>query len=264
MKIKTNYHTHTYRCKHAEGDIDDFCKAAIENGLEIIAFTDHMPVPDNWHNDIRMSLDELQDYCEKIEQARSDYPQLKIIKGIECEYRPEYTDFYREVLLGQYGMEMLVGGVHFFEYENNWFGLHGKEIDLAMLYAYRDHCLETINAGIFTFLAHPDLFANKYLKWDEHAIEVSRQILSAAEKAKIPLEINGYGVVKGKIETPGGKRWGYPIVEFWELASEYDIEVVINSDAHYPDKILGGLEECYEIANSNGLKIAEMESILEI
>lgn len=264
MKIRANYHTHTYRCHHGEGNIDDYCKAAVENGLEVIAFTDHTPLPDSWQNDIRMTIDELQDYCEKIEKARVDYPELKIIKGLECEYRQEYVDFYRETLLGEYGIEMLVGGMHFYEFEGEWYGLYGKAMNVAMLYAYRDYCIKTINAGIFAFLAHPDLFANQYFEWDEHAIKVSRDILEAAQNAKLPIEINGYGVVKGEIETPFGKRWGYPIIKFWEIAAEYDVEILINSDAHYPDKIVGGIERCHQIANENGLKFANMKNRLGI
>ena len=32
-----NYHTHTYRCKHAVGDVDEYCRAALEQGLTIDA-----------------------------------------------------------------------------------------------------------------------------------------------------------------------------------------------------------------------------------
>ena len=28
--LQRNYHTHTYRCKHATGDVIDYAKAAIE------------------------------------------------------------------------------------------------------------------------------------------------------------------------------------------------------------------------------------------
>ena len=26
--MNANHHTHTYRCKHATGDVDDYCRAA--------------------------------------------------------------------------------------------------------------------------------------------------------------------------------------------------------------------------------------------
>lgn len=257
--IKTNFHTHTYRCKHAQGDIEDYCRAAVEKGIEVLAFTDHTPLPDSWQQGIRMSLDQLHEYCEKIEDARKRYPKLKIIKGLECEFRTCYADFYRDTLLGEYKIEMLVGGVHFFPYQNCWYSLHGKEITQEMLLAYKDITLETINSGLFTFLAHPDLFANKYLPWDEQTEQICHEIISAARTANIPLEINGYGVVKGEIKTPNGKRWGYPIENFWKIASQYDVEVVINSDAHYPENITGGMKECYDIARKYNLKIADMQ-----
>lgn len=260
--IHENYHTHTFRCKHAKGDIADYCVAALEKGIEILAFTDHTPTPDNWHNEVRMDLDELHDYCEKIEQARIDFPTIKIIKGIECEYRPEVLDFYKDTLIGEYGIEMLVGGIHFFPFKGESLGMFGIEMTLEMLDVYEQIAVSTIESGLFSFFAHPDLFASIYRKWDENAIRVSKRILAAAQESNMPLEINGYGVVKGLVDTPDGKRWGYPIEKFWELAANYDIEVVVNSDAHYPSKIVGGMSECYEIAKKYGLKLANMQDRL--
>ncbi len=260
--INTNYHTHTYRCKHGEGDIADYCRAAIDNGIKVIAFTDHTPNPDNWHSDVRMSLDELDGYCANIDQARIDFPELTIIKGLECEYRAEVLDFYRDTLIGEYGIEMLVGAVHFVPYNGGSTGLLGKPLPVEALEAYTQIAIDTINSKLFSFFAHPDVFASAYRCWDENAISASRKILSAAQEANTVLEINGYGVLKGKIKTPDGLRWRYPLENFWKLASEYDIEVVVNSDAHYPEKITGGMQECLEIVDKYGLKLADMQSRL--
>ena len=40
-----NYHTHTYRCKHADDNLndEDYVKLFIQEGFKKIAFTDHMP-----------------------------------------------------------------------------------------------------------------------------------------------------------------------------------------------------------------------------
>ena len=44
-KITTNYHTHTYLCKHAVGTIEDYIKRAIDLGYEELGFSDHFPFP---------------------------------------------------------------------------------------------------------------------------------------------------------------------------------------------------------------------------
>ena len=40
-----NYHTHTYRCGHADDTMsdEDFVKELIKKGFKKIAFTDHCP-----------------------------------------------------------------------------------------------------------------------------------------------------------------------------------------------------------------------------
>ncbi len=42
--IKTNYHSHTTRCKHAVGSDEAYVLAAIEAGLDEIGFSDHAPL----------------------------------------------------------------------------------------------------------------------------------------------------------------------------------------------------------------------------
>ena len=39
-----NYHTHTYLCSHATGEIEDYIKTAIENGIKYMGFSEHFPI----------------------------------------------------------------------------------------------------------------------------------------------------------------------------------------------------------------------------
>lgn len=43
--MKTNYHTHTYRCKHAMGNDERIVLNAIKADLDILGFSDHTPWP---------------------------------------------------------------------------------------------------------------------------------------------------------------------------------------------------------------------------
>ncbi len=105
MKIKTNYHTHNYRCGHATGSTDDYCQAGIKAGLEVLGISDHVPFPDNrWHEmdnkgkrlQIRMLFSELDSYSNEVESAKQKYQnQLKVLKSFECEYLPEFANFYK-------------------------------------------------------------------------------------------------------------------------------------------------------------------------
>ena len=45
MRIKANYHTHTKRCRHANGSDRDYIEAAISAGIKTLGFSDHVPLP---------------------------------------------------------------------------------------------------------------------------------------------------------------------------------------------------------------------------
>ena len=68
--MKTNYHTHNYRCNHATGTASDYVEEAIKNGFSEIGISDHLPHPgkdiDNHH---RMAVDDIPNYIKEIEEA---------------------------------------------------------------------------------------------------------------------------------------------------------------------------------------------------
>lgn len=253
-----NYHTHTERCKHATGCMEDYIIAAIENGVTTLGMSEHTPFPDNRWLSVRMCMDELQDYCKEFDELKEKYPSIKLVKGLECEYVAEYGSFYKDHLLGECGMEYLILAGHEINETSPW-NLKGEtRSDKKELKYYTDYLVNAMDTGLFDFVAHPDIFASFYLDWDEEAIACSRYILEAAEALKMPLEINGYGLRKPEIQTPKGMRRKYPLHKFWELASAYDIQVIANSDAHKPQDIIANIEEAYAIADAYSLVYAHL------
>ena len=106
MSLTKNYHTHTYRCKHATGDVPDYCQAAVEQGLTVLGISDHAALPDDRWPGVRMSMLELPEYCGAIDAARQAFPTLTLLKGMECEFAPEYASHLEDTLLGGAGDEM--------------------------------------------------------------------------------------------------------------------------------------------------------------
>lgn len=39
---QVNLHCHTVLCKHATGTIDEYCKKALEEGLQVRGFTEYL------------------------------------------------------------------------------------------------------------------------------------------------------------------------------------------------------------------------------
>lgn len=252
-----NYHTHTARCKHAVGTVEEYCREAISAGLKRLGFSDHCPFPDKMWSHVRMRFSELEAYCREIDQAREILPELTIFKGLECEFCRDLVPYYQEEFLGKNNIEYLVAAAHWFPCNGEWLSIASEITDATALNAYVQCLISAMESRLFSFVAHPDAFANSYRIWDEEAITASKDLLAAAAELNVPLEINGLGLRKPKISVPEGKRSPYPILPFWELASEYDIRVVINSDAHHPEDIIANIEEATAIADKFHLRIVE-------
>lgn len=253
--FRANFHTHTYLCHHASGTVDDYCREAVASGVSILGFSDHCPIPDGRWSSVRMSMSDLDLYLQAIRQARLDYPQLTILAGLECEYIPEFADFQRDCFLGDYGLDYLAGAAHSYWYQGEFKGIYGQVLDAHQLQAYADYLIDTMQSGLYAFVAHPDLFAMALWDWNAAAETCARSILKQAAACRMPLEINAYGLRKPKKEYAEGVRNMYPMLEFWRLAAEYDIEVLAGSDAHRPEDVWGNTDACFEIADRFGLKV---------
>ncbi|MDX9801835.1 MAG: histidinol-phosphatase [Spirochaetia bacterium] len=256
--ITTNYHTHTFRCKHATGDAIDYAKTAWNKGMRTLGFSEHTPLPDNRWNNVRMDMDQLDSYDEAISKAQEAFPGLNIIKGMECDWVPEFDNFYKEEFREKRDYKYLIGSIHWFKSEGEWIFTYSPEA-FGKAREYADLLIEMIESQSFDFIAHPDLFGLFSRKWTAETTAVSRAICEAAKSYNTPLEINGYGLRKPKIEAAEGIRYAYPVDKFWEIASDYGIEVVCNSDAHNPEDVNKSIDLCMEIADRHYLSQAEFD-----
>jgi histidinol-phosphatase (PHP family) len=249
-----NYHTHTYRCKHASGDVPDYVEAARRAGLGELGFSEHLPFPDGRWPSSRMGMEELPGYIEAVLAARLSEESrpsggLGILLGLECEWSAEDDSYLRDEIVGRLGIEYLVSGTHFYPAGGAWADACsiGTPSGLA---TYAAHLGRSLATGLFAFVAHPDLFCSGYLRWDEEA-------RSCARDARLPIEINGYGMRKPRVRAPEGERAQYPHEGFWELAASYGLEVVVSSDAHRPEDVAAGLREGRAMAARLGLRVVE-------
>jgi len=256
-----NYHTHTYRCGHAIGDVDDYVQAARKAGLSELGFSDHMPHPDPRWPLSHMLSDELPGYVAAVGRARAleearGSKGISILLGLECEWSAGLEAFYREELMGAFGVEYLLAGIHYCEIDGDFvdsFSLRSAR----ELRAYARQVEGAVSSGLFACLAHPDVFMNGYLPWDDEAEACARDVLAACEAAQVPIEVNGNGLRKRRVPAPEGLRPPYPHVRFWELAADYDVTAIAGSDAHRPCDVGAGLEACRALAGNFGVRLAE-------
>ncbi len=263
-RIKVNLHTHTGRCKHASGTLDEYCQAAVEAGISILGFSEHSPFPDKEYPNSRMDFDELPEYVRDIEAARVKYPGMTILSGLELDYRPILGKrFYLEEYVERYHFDYLIAGAHFLPAANGRPAQYVKVEDpmsLKTLHAFVHESVRIMESGLIDYLAHPDLTARCLPCWTPDVRAAYLDIIDAAESLQMPLEINAYGPRKDWIDTPEGRRAQYPWIHFWELVAEHGgIEVVAGSDAHRPADVWGNLDDMYDFAAKLGLEIRNYE-----
>ena len=257
-----NFHTHTYRCKHAKGDVDDYCRSAVERGMETLGFSDHSAMPDDRWLQVRMSYEGLENYIDAIERAKSEYPSLRILQGMECEWVPKFKSWYADELLGERGFEYLVGAAHFFlDDENQWQGTYGGTNSAPALSQFARYTIDMMDSGLFDFIAHPDLFGNCYAQWDQAAASCAKDICQAAADLGVELEINALGIRKQTYKKADNPYPMYPWLPFWETAAECGATVIINSDAHRPEDLQALTSQAFSLMKQCGLSHIDVHEI---
>lgn len=250
--MKYNYHTHTSRCFHAKGTDEDYVLAAIEAGFDEIGFADHTAweFDSDFVSNMRMPESQLKDYCDSIKSLREKYKDKISIKlGLECEYFPKYIPWLRDAIK-EHGIDYVILGHHFATDEQG--GAYNGFIDTPEdIYRYRDDVVEAMETGLFSYVAHPDLFMRGYNGFDEHCKKVSQDIINTAVKTGTPLEYNLLGLKHGIAD---GKP-GYPDPDFWAIASELKPKTIVGIDAHDPSHYLEAehIRRGYETLEKLGL-----------
>lgn len=233
-----NYHSHTTRCMHALGTEEEYVQRAIQNGYEVLGFADHSawPYRTDFVSGIRMRLDQLDDYVNTIQTLRERYAdQIKIYLAMECEAFPAYYDWLEEVR-AEKGFDYFILGNHYDTTDENNGFYFGRSESAKDAYRYMEATIAGMESGNFVYLAHPDLFLNRYPDFDATAKQVCRELCRAANRLKMPLEFNFLGY-KRLAESRAMGDLGYTTPEFWEVAAEEGVKAIIGVDAHEPDHL---------------------------
>ena len=112
--MKVNLHTHTVLCGHAQDSAEDYVLKAIENGIEVMGFSEHAPFsfPDGYESGHRVPMSKAEEYVTTVNYLREKYKdKIKIYLGFEREYLPLYfKDMYKTLI--NFGAEYLILGQH--------------------------------------------------------------------------------------------------------------------------------------------------------
>ncbi len=245
-----NYHTHTFRCKHANGTDREYVENAIQGGMKVLGFSDHCPwiFDDGFQSGTRMTPDMLDEYFKSLTDLRDEYKNdIKIYIGFESEYIPELMEKQNE-LLKNYPVDYMILGEHFTSREP-FSAYTGFATDIEKDFGlYVDLIIEGMETGKYKYVAHPDLlnFIGDEAIYKKHY----KRLCEYLKSKNIPVEINLLGL--------RDKRH-YPNDKFFDIAKEVGNTAIIGCDAHWP-QVLSSLKEqddCVKFANSFGLEIVD-------
>lgn len=251
---KFNFHSHTYRCGHADFDYTDeeYVQDYIKNGFTKIAFTDHAPEKQiiDKRSHMRMGYEQRHEYYSSIRKLKEKYAdKIEIQTGFEIEFLPDQVDNILEL---KNEIDKLILGQHFVYDDNEDLYVFWSRKDYKdfLIIRYGEYIENAMELGIPDIIAHPDVYCLNSDKFTETDEITARRICKAAEKYQIPLEINLNGVsleTYFKDRTLNNdafeeqvkrlKNVRYPNENFWKIASEYNVKVLYGLDTHHRNYI---------------------------
>ncbi len=227
--VESNYHTHTPRCKHAEGSEREYIEAAIEHGFSVLGFSDHTPQPfDNgFISSIRMDMEEFDGYVDTLKALKTEYEdRISIKTGLEVEYYPKYFNRLIDEVRAR-DIDYLILGQHFVPDEEDGRYMGNVTYEEDVLASYVDQTIEALSTGEFLYLAHPDLV--RYSGDEDIYLKHMTRLCRYCVDNDVPLEVNGLGYITN--------RW-YPREDFFRLAVSMGGRFVFGCDAHNPGQVL--------------------------
>jgi len=230
-----DYHTHTELCKHAHGSVEEYVQRALALGFDEIGCSDHAPLPGNYDERHRMTLEEFySQYAPKVTDLIEKYrKRIRIKRGIECDFL-DWAAEWNLKFIAENDFDFVIGSVHFVGprgEEKPLFGREYEEVEIEALYeGYFLEIAKSAKAGLFDIIAHCDI-VKKFGAFASKRVEgLMWEALSEIKKADLCIEINTSGLRKPERET-------YPGEKVLTLARDLKIPLTLGSDAHNPDHV---------------------------
>jgi len=266
----SSMHTHTLFCD-GKDSVETMCRSAYEKKMYAVGFSAHVPITkktglkSSWN----LNDDLLDEYVSEVLAAKCRWEgKLTVFLGFEVDYikglrsaidsdikaiNPDYLISSVHYVIPPNGAEPFTVDGSREEFENGIkHGFNGNAE--ALMHYYYDAMAEMITIGGFEILGHADLLKKNCQhdcssegRWpEENEICRQREIARITSEAGITVEVNTGGINRGKI------RDTYPSLFFLRLFREYNVPVIITSDAHQAKDIDGNYNTALQmLINSN-------------
>lgn len=264
----TNYHSHCSFCD-GRAPLEEFVKEAIRQGFYSYGVSSHapLPFPTQW----TMEWEQMEAYLDEFNNLRQKYAdEIELYVGLEIDYLNEESN-PSVARFTELPLDYRIGSVHLL------YDAAGEVVDidcspavfkervdrhfngdvLRVIRMYFDRLFRMVELGGFDILGHADKM--HYNASYYHPGLLDEPWYEALMKDYFSLVASrGYLV---EINTKAYDSLGtfYPNSRYWELMKEYQIKILVNSDAHYPERINAGRMEALRLLQAKGFAtVAEL------
>jgi histidinol-phosphatase (PHP family) len=248
-------HVHTALCGHARGTAEECVAAGATVGLQTIAITEHLALPDDIdpHRHLSMPAGALPGYLDEVAAARAAHPEIDVVCGVEADFLPERLDEISAEIERARAYPapatLVLGSVHFigdwaFDDPHHLSQWDGRDI-LAAWESYFALWCEAVACGIFDVMAHPDLIKKFGHRPDADLSAIYSDAAAVAADVGVVIEVSSAGLRK-----PVGEIYPGP-----ELLAEFaraGVKATVGSDAHAPAEVGAGIPDAYAALRAAG------------
>lgn len=260
-----NLHTHSI-FSDGKSTPEEVVQEAIRQGLKVLGFSDHSPVP--FENSFAIKDNEVDDYINTIKSLKEKYKDnIDIYCSMEMDFIPGKVRNFRE-MKQSLGLDYMIGSVHlvgndvnrlwfidgskYETYDEGLFNYYDGDIKKgvkAFFYQYN----EMIETEEFDIVGHFDKIKmhnrNRYFnEEDKWYRDYLMETLTLIKEKSLIVEVNTRGIYKKRSEDFYPSTWILPIMR------EMNIPVVISSDSHKAEELTLCFDEAEKALKAAGYK----------
>lgn len=255
MRNLIDCHVHTALCGHAKGTAEECVAAAAKLGLQTIAITEHLALPDDIDRNRHLSMPDgaLPNYLDEVAAARVAHPEIDVVSGVEADFLAdrleELSAEIRRARAHTAPATLVLGSVHFigdwaFDDPHHLSEWDGRDI-LGAWESYFALWCEAVTCGLFDVMSHPDLIKKFGHRPSEDLSALYSDAAAVAADADVVIEVSSAGLRK-----PVGEI--YPGPELLKQFARAGVKATVGSDAHAPAEVGAGILDAYAALREAG------------
>ena len=251
-------HMHTSFCDGAR-EPQEYIESAIAKGLTQIGFSVHSYVP--FDLECCIAYERIDEYKARIGELKRKYAdKIQILCGVEQDYYSETSTEGYDYVIGSYHYFKAPNGV-FFPLDLDFqtlFGICKSYFDgdfMSLCEDYYEKVADIPRKIKCDIIGHIDLITKFNEKYPVIDIDNPRYVKAYTDSVKaiipygIPFEINTGAITRRYRTTP------YPSDGILRSIISLGGTLTLSSDAHHPDHIAYGFEDCERWATELGAKL---------